>query len=62
MADSRPNILWYCTDQQRFDTIGRFGQYPGPDPDHRCFGRPGRRLYPRLLPKPDMHPQPFRVL
>ena len=21
----RPNILWYCTDQQRFDTIGRLG-------------------------------------
>ena len=21
MAD-RPNILWYCSDQQRFDTIG----------------------------------------
>ncbi|MEO1018694.1 MAG: sulfatase-like hydrolase/transferase [Pseudomonadota bacterium] len=24
MAD-RPNILWYCTDQQRFDTISRLG-------------------------------------
>ncbi len=24
MAD-RPNILWYCTDQQRFDTIARLG-------------------------------------
>ena len=23
--DSRPNILWYCTDQQRFDTIGALG-------------------------------------
>lgn len=22
---SRPNILWYCTDQQRFDTIGALG-------------------------------------
>ena len=21
----RPNILWYCTDQQRFDTIGALG-------------------------------------
>ena len=21
----RPNILWYCTDQQRFDTIGTLG-------------------------------------
>ena len=20
-----PNILWYCTDQQRFDTIGALG-------------------------------------
>ena len=27
MPDSsrRPNILWYCTDQQRFDTIGALG-------------------------------------
>jgi len=26
MSDStRPNILWYCTDQQRFDTIGALG-------------------------------------
>ena len=24
MAD-RPNILWYCSDQQRFDTIGALG-------------------------------------
>ncbi len=23
--DERPNILWYCTDQQRFDTIGALG-------------------------------------
>ena len=21
----KPNILWYCTDQQRFDTIGALG-------------------------------------
>lgn len=25
MVVSRPNILWYCTDQQRFDTIGALG-------------------------------------
>ncbi|MCA9127801.1 MAG: sulfatase-like hydrolase/transferase [Planctomycetales bacterium] len=25
MSSSRPNILWYCTDQQRFDTIGALG-------------------------------------
>ena len=25
MRQSRPNILWYCTDQQRFDTIGALG-------------------------------------
>jgi len=23
--EKRPNILWYCTDQQRFDTIGALG-------------------------------------
>ncbi|MGH2561547.1 MAG: sulfatase family protein [Thermomicrobiales bacterium] len=25
MASSPPNILWYCSDQQRFDTIGALG-------------------------------------
>ena len=25
MASDRPNILWYCTDQQRFDTIAALG-------------------------------------
>ena len=25
MPSNRPNILWYCTDQQRFDTIGALG-------------------------------------
>ncbi|MGF1579619.1 MAG: sulfatase [Gemmataceae bacterium] len=25
MEKNRPNILWYCTDQQRFDTIGALG-------------------------------------
>ncbi len=25
MANNRPNVLWYCTDQQRFDTIGALG-------------------------------------
>lgn len=25
MAERRPNILWICTDQQRFDTIGALG-------------------------------------
>ena len=24
-ASKRPNILWYCTDQQRFDTIAALG-------------------------------------
>jgi len=23
--NKQPNILWYCTDQQRFDTIGALG-------------------------------------
>ena len=25
MSDERPNILWICTDQQRFDTLGCYG-------------------------------------
>ena len=25
MNQTRPNILWYCTDQQRFDTIAALG-------------------------------------
>ena len=26
MSRRRPNILWYCTDQQRWDTIHALGQ------------------------------------
>ncbi len=25
MSNRQPNILWYCTDQQRFDTIAALG-------------------------------------
>ncbi len=25
MSSSQPNILWICTDQQRYDTIGALG-------------------------------------
>ena len=25
MTEKRPNILWFCTDQQRFDTLGCYG-------------------------------------
>src|SRR6476661_2046683 len=25
MPDRRPNVLWYCADQQRWDTIGALG-------------------------------------
>lgn len=30
MVSERPNILWFCTDQQRWDTIGALG-HPGVD-------------------------------
>ena len=26
MSDTRPNVLWICTDQQRFDTLGCYDQ------------------------------------
>ncbi|MGH2370703.1 MAG: sulfatase-like hydrolase/transferase, partial [Chloroflexota bacterium] len=35
-GDRPPNILWYCSDQQRFDTIGAlgtFGPHPGATPN-----------------------------
>jgi len=25
VTPNRPNILWYCTDQQRYDTVGALG-------------------------------------
>jgi arylsulfatase A-like enzyme len=28
MQNKKPNVLWICTDQQRYDTIGALG-YPG---------------------------------
>ncbi|MEO1997480.1 MAG: sulfatase-like hydrolase/transferase [Planctomycetaceae bacterium] len=31
-SDKRPNILWYCTDQQRFDTISALGCVGGVTP------------------------------
>lgn len=33
MTRQRPNILWYCTDQQRFDTIRALGNAHVNTPD-----------------------------
>jgi len=31
MPGTRPNILWYCSDQQRWDTIHALGNARHPD-------------------------------
>ena len=38
----RPNILWYCSDQQRWDTIRALGQgaIETPTLDRLCAGPP----------------------
>ena len=46
----RPNILWYCTDQQRFDTIGALGNPHVRTPVIDQLVRDGV-IYAYLLPK-----------
>ena len=53
-----PNILWICTDQQRYDTIGALGYAHVDTPHVDQLVAEGRGLYPRLLPKPDLHAEP----
>ena len=48
--DKRPNILWLCTDQQRWDTIHALGNsfIDTPNLDRLCrqvnWALPGRRF------------------
>jgi len=35
MAVKAPNILWVCTDQQRYDTIGALGNPYVVNTEHR---------------------------
>ena len=53
-----PNILWICTDQQRYDTINALGYSHVDTPHVDQLVRRGRGLYPRLLPKPDLYAEP----
>ena len=38
---NRPNILWICTDQQRFDTLGAFGNPYAQTPNLDKFVKEG---------------------
>ena len=57
-AAGRPNIVWLCTDQQRFDTIGALGNAHIRTPNIDSLGGGRHRLRELLCPKPDLHPQP----
>ncbi|MGA1199494.1 MAG: sulfatase-like hydrolase/transferase, partial [Candidatus Latescibacterota bacterium] len=41
MTGSRPNILWICTDQQRYDTIGALGNVHVTTPNIDRLGKEG---------------------
>lgn len=53
----RPNILWVCTDQQRYDTIALRGNphIRTPNLDRLVDIRPG--VHARLLPESDLQPE-----
>ena len=55
MTDKRPNILWYCTDQQRFDTIGALGNQYVTTPTLDQLVADGVAFHTRVLPKSDLH-------
>ena len=63
---TRPNILWYCTDQQRFDTIAALGnphvQTPTLDRLVTCLVAPwaSDRAVLDVLPGPASIPIGFR--
>ena len=58
MRGSRPNILWICTDQQRYDTIGALGNPPRRHAQYRSPRGRGIRIYARVLSESDLHTQP----
>ena len=53
--EKRPNILWYCTDQQRFDTIGALGNPHIHTPRLDEFMRQSSYVHARLLPISYLH-------
>ena len=53
--EKRPNILWYCTDQQRFDTIGALGNPHIHTPRLDEFGTAVGHIHPRLLSISHLH-------
>ena len=46
---SQPNILWYCTDQQRFDTISALGNQHIKHPKSRSICVGIRHILPMLI-------------
>ena len=55
MKGLRPNILWICTDQQRYDTIGALGNPHVDTPNINRLVAEGGCIDPCVLPKPYLH-------
>ena len=55
---ARPNVLWICTDQQRWDTLSFLGHPGARTPNDRSARSGGDGVRPRLLPEPDLHAEP----
>ena len=57
MKKDLPNILWYCTDQQRYDTIGALNNPHVITPNIDRLVHRGNCIHQELLPVPDLYSQ-----
>ena len=57
----RPNILWICTDQQRWDTIAALGNAHIRTPNIDRLVQEGTAFDQHFLPEPDLHAQPRQL-
>ena len=60
MNAKRPNLLWYCTDQQRFDTIRALGNEYVRTPVLDQLVSEGT-AYSRILSKSYLYPESFEL-
>ena len=66
MPGKTPNTIWYCSDQQRHDTMGALGNphvhtSTRPHAQFRSIDGAGSGFYARVLPEPDLHSQQIEL-
>ncbi len=57
MPTGQPNILWICTDQQRWDTLGSYGNAFVQTPHIDALAAGGALFRALLFPEPGLHAQ-----